>query len=53
MIKSRSGFFKIETGKCKEELNKPNNFEVFSELIIQVLSCGEKFIYIFLTVVME
>ena len=53
MVKSLNDFFKIESGKCREELNRPNNFEVFGELIIQVLFCGEKLTDIFLMVVME
>ena len=39
--------------KCTEGLNRPNNFEVFSELIIQVLLCGEMLTDILLKVVME
>ena len=39
-----------ESGKCREGLNRPNNFEVFSELIIQVLFCGKKFTDILLMV---
>ena len=46
----------IESGKCRgtpgEGLNRPDNFEVFGELIIQVL-CGEKLTDILLMVVME
>ena len=34
-------------------LNRPNNFEVFSELIIQVLFRGEKLTDILLMVVMK
>ena len=45
----------IESGKCRgtpgEGLNRPDNFEVFGELIIQV--CGEKLTDILLMVVME
>ena len=53
MVKSRNDFFKIESGQCREGLNRPNNFEVFGELIIQALLCGEKLTDILLMVVME
>ena len=32
MVKSRNDFFKTESGKCRQILNRPNNFEAFSEL---------------------
>ena len=53
MAKSQNDFFKTESGKFREGLNRPNNFEVFSKLIIQVLFCGEKLIGILLMVVMK
>ena len=42
-----------ESGKCREGLDRPDNFEVFSELVIQVLFCGEKLTFILPMVVME
>ena len=53
MVKTRNDFFETESGKCREGLNRPNNFEVFSELITQVLFCGEKLTDILLMVVVE
>ena len=48
MVKSRNDFFKTESGKCRERLNRPN-----SDLIILVLFCVEKLTDILLIVVME
>ena len=53
MVKTRNNFFKTESDKFREGLNGPNNFEVFSELIIKVLFRGEKLTDILLMVVME
>ena len=53
MVKGQNDFFKTESGKCREGLNRPNNFEVFSEQIIQVLFCGEKWTGILLMAVMK
>ena len=53
MVKSQNDFFKTESGKYRKGLNMPDNFEAFSELIIQALFCGEKLTDILLMVVME
>ena len=53
MVKIQNDFFKTESGKYREGLNRSDNFEVFSELIIQALFCGEKLTDILLMVVMD
>ena len=53
MVKSQNDLFMTESGKYREGLNRSNSFKVFSELIIQVLFCGEKLTDLLLMVVME